>query len=102
MSAFTSTRPAATAGWRAALVGTGLLGRAQLGSMAESGGNEPVRIAVADAVIGVAVLLLLIPAWRRNLRAAITEAVLLVLVAASALPGVFVSGIPPRSGSSPG
>ena len=62
--------------------------------MAESGGNEPLWIAVVDAVIGVAVLLLLIPAWRHNLRAAITEAVLLVLVAVSALPGVFVSGIP--------
>lgn len=94
MSVITSARPAGTAAWRAALIGTGLLGLASLGSTVQSGGNVPSWIAVADVVVGIAMLLLLIPAWRHSLRAAMAEVVLLVLVAVSAVPGVFVAGIP--------
>lgn len=56
--------------------------------------GPPVAVAVAGSVLGLASLALVVPAWRGATRAVPPLLVLRALSALSALPGLFVSGVP--------
>jgi hypothetical protein len=71
------------------LILTGLLAALNIASSPLSDGAEPIGVAIADAVIGVVMLIALVPAWRGSFRARIVEVIGLILAGLSALPGVF-------------
>ena len=71
-----------------------LIGVLQIASLPLSAGDEPIAVSIADAVIGLIMLVALRPAWRGDRRARIAEITLLALSALSTAPGIVVSGPP--------
>ncbi len=76
-----------------------ILGVIHLGSLAApsdgDGSGPPLAVLAIGAVIGVAVVALLIHSWRRDQRGSRRfAAVLLVLAALGALPGLLVADVP--------
>lgn len=69
---------------------------AALGAPAEEGETgPPLGILAAAAALGVVILVLLLRSWRHESRGARRVAAVLLLVAAlGALPGLLVSGVP--------
>lgn len=84
-----------SAGARVGFVLLALLSVADVAGLALTDGKHPpYSIAVIGAVLGVASLVCLVPAWRGNTAAFRTLAVLRVVSAVSAVPAFFASGVP--------
>jgi hypothetical protein len=58
------------------------------------GEHPPIAVALVAAALGLASLVLIVSAWRGATRAVIPLIVLRVLSAISAVPAVFVAGVP--------
>ncbi len=90
-----SRSPSEPATVRVGFVLLALLSLADVAGLALTDGKHPpYSIAVIGAVLGVASLGCLVPAWRGNVAAFRTLAVLRVVSAVSAVPAFFVSGVP--------
>jgi len=65
-----------------------------LGPLLTDGSHPPMSVALVGAAIGLASLVLVLPAWRGSRRAAWVLVGLRLLSALSAVPAFFVSDVP--------
>lgn len=65
-----------------------------LGPLFTDGKHPPMAVALAGSVLGLASLVLIVPAWQGAHRAVLPLVVLRVLSALSAAPAFFISGVP--------